>query len=233
MTKKKIGFTLIEILIAITVFCLLAIFSYLFIPKYLVKAKDAVRKSDIKLISTTIEEYFQDTGCYPKSLPLCDEPIANGDLILFSSLPCDPKTKNSYVYVTDGKNCPSWYQIYGILEYTPDPIIDRVGCRNGCGPQCQFNYGATSTNQKLNPFCEGEAIPAPSPAATNAPSPIPATEVLQYVCAPGKSCEVFANPEISGCPNIYPNDPTCGQTGSESTCSEKLFTCKDSKGKTN
>lgn len=217
------GFTLVEILTVIALLVIMVFFAALNIPAQLAKARDADRKSDIDEIGNFIEEYYTDTNCYPVSLPTCGNPFTLGDKTYISNLPCDPKTGNSYVFVSEINTCPTWFQLYGNLEYTEDKIIDVLGCRNGCGPECQFNYGMASPNVRLNFLCN-EAV---SPEATP-PSSTPPSDPLQYVCAPGGGCEAFMYPELSGCPDIYLDDPTC-----QGQCSDPKNRCHDSRGKTN
>jgi hypothetical protein len=91
------------------------------------------------------------------------------------------------------------------LENTQDPDIDKVGCRNyGCGPECQYNYGLASTNIMVNMGC-----------------------TPYYACAPGGECADFEDPLISGCPEIFPEDPDCGGVN----CNKKEYRCHDSRGK--
>jgi len=224
VAKKKIkAFTLVEILTVLAVISGLIIFSVTTtaIPLQLAKARDSVRKSSIRRVASAIEEMYQDTNCYPESIPLCTNPLKQGSQTIINKIPCDPKSKNSYVYVPELSDCPKWFQLYGILENTDDPIIEKVGCTNGCGPICQFNFGIASTNQVLDPYC-GEISPTPNP------SPEPSEPVNQYACSPGGDCEIYSNPEISGCPNIYINDPTC-----QEKCEYKEYRCHDARGKTN
>lgn len=223
ITKTKArGLTLIEYLIVIAIIAVLTVFAVLSIPQQISKARDALRKNHIRTVASAIEEYSDDKGCYPVSLPLCGNSFQNGDDILVRSLPCDPKTKNSYVYVAQGGNCPGWFQLYGILENSADPIIAKVGCTNGCGPNCQFNFGRASTNQILDPFCRID------PPPEEAPLPSIEETVKQYVCSPAGVCEDYANPEASGCPDIYPDDATC-----QNKCEDRNFRCHDARGKTN
>lgn len=217
------GFTLVEILTVIVLVGFLVIFSLINIPAQIAKARDAERKGSVDKIGKFIEEYYIDSGCYPVSVPACGNSFALGDKTYIPNLPCDPKTGNSYVYVSEITSCPSWFQLYGNLEYTQDNIIDSLGCRNGCGPKCQFNYGVASSNVRLNPFCQ-DGLATPQPAPTSAPE----APKLQYVCAPGGACEAFLYPELSGCPDIYLNDPTC-----QDQCSDPKNRCHDSRGKTN
>jgi type II secretory pathway pseudopilin PulG len=220
--KKYLNaFSLVETLVVLGLVSALIIFSAVAVPVQIQKARDAVRKDNLDRVKKAAEEYYQDTNCYPIALPVCGNDIVLGDLKLLDNIPCDPKTRLSYVYVPETTACPSWFQIYGNLEYITDKIIDRVGCRNGCGPDCQFNYGVSSTNQKLNPYCEASlpVVPTAEPESEKLPD--------QYVCAPGGACEIFVNPQDSGCPDIYLDDPTC-----QNQCSEKEKRCHDSRGKT-
>jgi prepilin-type N-terminal cleavage/methylation domain-containing protein len=218
------GFTLVEILTVIVLVGILIIFSLIYVPAQLAKARDGIRKGDIDRIDNAIEEYSVDAGCYPLSIPQCGYPLSLGDKTYIPSLPCDPDSKNSYVYVSEISSCPSWFQIYGNVEFTKEAIIDRLDCRSGCGPRCQFNYGSSSTNQKLNPFCDTDEEVEPQPTVT----PTPTVENLQYVCAPGGACTAFLDPIISGCPDIYLDDPTC-----QDQCSLPKNRCHDARGKVN
>lgn len=210
--RKRKGFTLVEVLIVLTVLIVIFIISSMAIPKQLMKARDAVRKGQLDSFKKAVDIYYQDAECYPRSVPACKNPLVLGDSVIKDHLPCDPKTNLSYSYITDLSSCPSWFQIYTNLEVTEDKIIEKVGCSEGCGPDCQFNYGVSSSNQKLDPLCTVYEEPPP---------------VQQYVCAPGGSCEVFVDPYISGCPNIYPDDPTC-----QDACSDPHKRCHDASGKT-
>ena len=227
LKKTLKGFTIVEILVVLTITGVITIFSAVNGPTQLQKVRDAVRKSHIDRVKKAIEEYHQDTNCYPQTIPTCTNSVSNENLVYLDKIGCDPKTNLSYVYVAEISECPSWYQFYGNLEYTSDKIIDKVGCREGCGPDCGFNYGVSSSNQNLDPYCKHlTATPEPS-NGTPQPTVIPIVP-LQYVCAPAGTCEVFANPGLSGCPDIYINDPTC-----QEACYQKRNRCHDARGKTN
>lgn len=225
--KKIKGFTLVEILVVLTIIGGLTFFSAVSGPVQLQKARDSVRKSQIDRVKKAIEEYYTDTNCYPQTIPTCTNSVVSEDMIYLDKIGCDPKTRLSYTYVSEISECPKWFQLYGNLEYIQDKIIDKIGCRNGCGPDCGFNYGMSSPNQNLDPYCKNIAAAVPEPGGTPGPTTIPETP-LQYVCAPDGTCEVFANPGLSGCPDIYINDPLC-----QGACIKKINTCHDARGKTN
>ncbi|MFZ3301892.1 MAG: type II secretion system protein [Microgenomates group bacterium] len=215
--KSKIAaFTLVEILVVLSIIGVITIFSAVNGPTQLAKARDAVRKSHVDRIKKSIEEYYQDKNCYPTAIPACGNSFLEGSTVLIDKIPCDPTNSLSYTYVPETSNCPKSYQLYANLEYLADRIIDKIECRNGCGPDCQFNYGVASPNEKLNPFCLQSATPAPQES------------ISQYVCAPNGTCEVYVDPEISDCPNVYVNDETC-----QNTCSDPKQRCHDARGKVN
>lgn len=241
MVGKK-GFTLVEILIIIALLGALVIESFLGLKQQFVKIRDAQRKLDIKRLQSALNEYYDSTLCYPPYLPKCGEPLQLGSVTFIDATPCDPLTKTAYPYDTDTKDCNGAFRLYTTLEQAEDPDIRYVGCLNGCGPEmCIYNYGVASPNSDLTRCQPPEPTPAPNtptplpPSATPTPlpltpTPIPADHIGQFVCAPGIGngrCLDFTFPDLSDCPRIYLNDPTCNN---ECTVKENL--CKNSSGKT-
>lgn len=227
-SRKNKGLSLLELIIVIAILGVLALLSIFFASTQLERARDAKRKADITNIRNGLEQYYDTTHCYPQTLQSCGGSLSQGTDNYLYNIPCDPKTSKPYMYVSDGSACSSSFQVYSTLEIKDDKAISYVGCTYGCGPQCKYNYGASSPNQSLT-NCPGPTnTPAPTrpPTPTNSPTPTP----LQYVCAPGGgstgSCEVYAYPTMSLCPTVYPNDPTCG-----SNCSDPKKRCKNASGK--
>lgn len=221
--KKIRGLTLIEILVIISIIGILIIFSAPPIAIQLQKARDGKRKLDINLIQMGLEEYYDSTNCYPERLPECGSAFKIGKTNLLSGIPCDPKNKSFYPYITTGENCSPYFKLYAKLERSEDPSIYMIGCENGCGPNCAYNFGVSSSNVSLD-YCEPPIVPGPSLT----PSPTP----IQYVCGPASGpnpegqCESFVIPTLSECPKIYPDDPTC-----QYECYLKANRCKNAKGK--
>lgn len=210
----KSAYTLIEILIIFLILALLIVFSTVFAPVQIQKARDAVRKSHLDTIKKSINEFYTDKNCYPQTIPVCNNSLVNGNLVLLDKIPCDPLLRLSYTYVPEASECPKFFELYANLEYLNDKTIDKINCRQGCGPNCQFNYGVSSPNQNLDVYCN-----------ENNQENIP---VLQYVCTPSGACEVYQDPEVSGCPDVYINDPTC-----QEACKPRENRCHDARGKMN
>jgi len=146
------------------------------------KGRDARRKSDLAKIQKALEDYMNDNGCYPDSLS-CGVDFKP----YFSAIPCDPINNSyfNYFYSYDeDESCKSWYKIYTRLEYTKDPIIEKVGCKDGCGPSGNYNYWVSSPNMNEVgqtdgelwwPEIGGEASPTSAPPTT-VPTTVPTTE---------------------------------------------------------
>ena len=231
--KKIKGLSLIEILVVITIIGLLLIFTTPPILTQLQKARDGKRKVDINLIQKGLEEYYDSTNCYPERLPECGNVFSVGSTNILAGIPCDPKNNSFYPYITTGENCSPYFKLYAKLERSEDPNIYMTGCENGCGPNCAYNFGVSSSNVGLD-YCEAPINPTSSPTIYVSPGPslTPSPTPLQYVCSPASGphpegkCEPYAVPTLSECPKIYPDDPTC-----QYECYLKNNRCKNAKGK--
>lgn len=198
------GTSLLEILVVIAIISILAITSYLAVPPQIIKALDARRKSDLHKIKTNLEIYYSLAEEFPKDLPNCGQPLQYHGEIISASIPCDPTTKQPYYYQVRPGDTPQYYRLYTILANTQDLSIGDVGCLGGCGLDCHYNYGVSSTNIGL--------------------------VKCSYVCAPGGghsgSCELYQNPTISLCPKLYGLDSTC-----KNECSIPANKCQNASGK--
>jgi len=173
MNKKSS--TLIEILITLTV--AVALFTGLLVlinpMSYIHKGNDVARKKDLDEARKNLEQYINDTGCYPlptqvcwdgsNTTPchICTKKQAN-KFSYFTKDICDPKSGSyDYLYQTDstfvliGKvgyymanACPKWFRIYSVLDSPYNAAEDTWGCGNGgCGiaPLYGYSYLVTSS----------------------------------------------------------------------------------------
>lgn len=212
------GITLLEILITIIILSILILSSFLVLPSHIAKSRDATRKTNLHRVKTALNEYYYEAGNFPLTLPDCDQPLKIGNEVILNKIPCDPKTKSPYFYqINIGQ--PDSFRMYTNLENITDLSISFVQCQKGCGPSCQYNYGVSSSNILL----ENCLPPLSTPTTTLNP--------LIYACSPGGGssngrCDQFDNPEISLCPKVYNNDPTCNNE-----CSDPKNRCKNAAGK--
>ena len=199
---------MVELLIVVTILGLLFILTAVNAPSQIKKARDARRKADLQEIKVAFYDYFFDYGCFPEELPECGKDFGSEGEPYLRDFPCDP-LGNPYVYVITkkgGGKCSQWFRIFTNLEVTADPIIEKIHCQDGCGPDktdCNYNYGVASTNTQIYRNCADA-----------------------YACNPGGICEKFEDPLISGCPKTYGGDSDCSDE-----CSDPENRCKNSSGK--
>ena len=93
--KSRRGFTLIELMIVLTIVGILASISA---PNYqwgLGRAREAVLREDLYMMRSTIDQYYADQGKYPDTL---EELVENKNKYL-REIPKDPFTKSNETWV--------------------------------------------------------------------------------------------------------------------------------------
>lgn len=245
--KKRSGFALLELLVVMGIIGLLVPFGFGSIKVQTERARDFRRKSDLQDIKIAMEQYYSAANAFPATIPFCGESFQYKSDLLLREFPCDPLTRAPYTYLTDSLIEYQWYKVYTHLERHDDTIIEQIGCQDGCGPECAYNYGVASTNISITACIWATPLPTSTPEPTAIPTistlptdvttptsmiptSTPQPTQLNYVCAPGGgdegSCEVFDDPDRSLCPFVYLNDPTC-----QNQCYDKENKCKNSSGK--
>ncbi len=233
MKAMKKGFTIVEILIVLSVIILVAIALLVLLnpKKQIEKSWDGKRKGELSTLKKTLEDYYNDKKCYPKptevcykdyeglNCPICGKQTPDALLSYVSELPCDPQDPNKdYLYQVDNSSCPNWFRIYSKLSNLNDVIIEEVGCKYGCGPAplYAYSYGVSSPNVGL----EKSAGPSPTPTITPSPTPIacPADPVSKYCIQVGG---ILQNPNCTDCGTFYYCSRGCNteQLYSDEDCS--------------
>lgn len=144
--KKKIGFTLVELLIAVSIIVILVALSVSTFANFQKNSRDAKRKVDLETIRSGLEQYRADQGFYPRSVIT----IAPGQSLTSStgnpnppaptrtylkSYPLEPGS-STYIYQanpsTTCNNSTSLclnYCLFTTLENSPNPTPARPpGC---------------------------------------------------------------------------------------------------------
>lgn len=222
---RQRGFTLTELLIVVAIIILIALILFINLRTQIDKAHDATRKTDLTKIQRAFEEYYNDNGCYPDPGVL-DNCGGTGFAPYLRTIPCDPVTKDPYVYAPGDPVC-SGYRACAKLQNTADPDIARIGCDpiEGCGWMTGYNFCVSSGLTAAAPGIGGSsgasgagggATATPTPTTTGAPTatPIPG----HYACSPGGSCNSYSDPQGAGCPVTY-QYPGCLYQG--------VFQCTD------
>ena len=136
MTRTR-GFTLIELLIAISIIGILSSFLLANFVGARQRARDGVRKSDLRQIQAALELYRSDQTKYPAptGFPTCGNPLKVGDTIYMKKIPCDPSKTPIYTYKSDEFT----YSIIACLENGKDSQIDATNV-DPCDGTPNFSY---------------------------------------------------------------------------------------------
>lgn len=132
MRKKSTitGFTLIELMVVITIIAILSTVGIVYYGNFLKNSRDAKRLSDLKFIQSALEDYHADNLAYPPDL----DTLTSGGKKYITDMPHDPKAPPDYKYeLTPGGS----YCLYTVLE-ARELISD-----SGCTPQDSYKYGVT------------------------------------------------------------------------------------------
>lgn len=129
---KKNGFTLLEILVVISIIGILVALGTAAYSTAQKKGRDAKRKADIKAIQNGFEQYYSKNGSYPTTTVQ-----ANDSTIFPAGLPEDPKGTGENVYTINlGANafciCTLLESSTGNSSGLPD-TGDETTCNYGSG----------------------------------------------------------------------------------------------------
>jgi prepilin-type N-terminal cleavage/methylation domain-containing protein len=197
------GFTLIEILIVVSIVSLLVIISIGVFRKNIDKGNDGKRKADINRIKVALEEYEKDHDCYPSTVEVACTP-GEGLRPYLNKIPCEPKTTTSYVYYPESSACPKWYWVFTKLNNNADNDIADTGCQFGCGPDentALYNFYESSPNAE-SPYKAPYPIYPPDENGNKV-----------YGCFSGVCKQI---PNLGYCQPNFSNDSQCLMNGSSS-----------------
>lgn len=153
--NTKLGFTLVELLVAMTIVMVLTVVGIVNYGSAQKSARDAKRKSDLEKIRIALEMAKQDhNGCYPSSVNPLDD--AGGYL---DKIPVDPKVGGNYCFPFTGDPCTydavgpvlgnTAYELYAHMEvaknrtgtYAGVPCTDPL---TGINIDIDANYKVTN-----------------------------------------------------------------------------------------
>lgn len=133
MKRNNEGFTLLEIMLVVTIISLLlgtAIYKLVGNVEY---ARDTKVNADIQSFNTQLKLYESMNGFYPSTeqglqalvVQPTSDPQPTRWYQLFSDLPKDP-WQNNYIYLNPGRKNPNGYDLYSAgPDHRPDTADDR------------------------------------------------------------------------------------------------------------
>lgn len=128
----KKGFTLVELLVVITIIALLTTMGIVIYQNATRKTRDGRREVDLEQARTALELYRSDNSTYPTDTDWSDLGTSLGDYI--KSMPNDPK---SFTYVYDPDDDALGYSLCAHLE-TGNDTDDFCESGNACGGNCNY-----------------------------------------------------------------------------------------------
>lgn len=119
---NKKGFTLIELIVSITIIAVMTVVAAVSFTGVGKKARDGRRIADLQKIGIALEIFKQQNvgGSYPSTGTYSTVLVPN----FIQSLPKDPKTGSSYVYSASGYT----YSVCATVEDIGSTSTNPVGC---------------------------------------------------------------------------------------------------------
>ncbi len=146
MDKPKTGYTMIELLVVITIILILGAMGFIAYAYASGNGRDSRRKSDIEQLRSAMEFYRTDAGYYPGDVTSFTA-ISSALSVLvtdgyMSALPPDPKDNTAAPYMvifTDGRGTPVHYYGYCLAAKLETPTSTSSNCSSGL--PAGYNYG--------------------------------------------------------------------------------------------
>lgn len=145
MNRIKKGFTLVELLVVVSIIGILTTLVVANLNSARERARDANRKSDLRNIQTALRLYYNDIGNYPTSssgnIVGCDGTCtwgsewSNAGIVYMNTLPGDPLSDETYTYTYVDDDT---YTLSACLENASD---DKCTTGASCSSGCKYQVG--------------------------------------------------------------------------------------------
>lgn len=128
--KTDAGFTLVELLVVITIIGILATVVLVSLNSARGKARDAKRLGDVRQIALALEFCYNDIGKYlpASTFPVAGSPLTCSGTTYITAMPADPSDSLGYTYAVDNDSNPQKYVLATKLETANSALnSDRDG----------------------------------------------------------------------------------------------------------
>ncbi len=136
--KKSKGFTLMELLVVITVLAILLGMALSSLKGTRAAARDSQRKTELEQVRSALEIYRTDEGSYPTRNGKVTTSLSGLGSYLEDDVLQDPLPSNFYYYYVYGSSGQT-YTLCAHLETGGSAVS---ACGSSCGGTC--NYGLTN-----------------------------------------------------------------------------------------
>jgi general secretion pathway protein G len=140
MTKK--GFTLVELLVTITIIILLSSVAFISYQSSTRKARDNKRKADLEQMRAALEMYKSDNDVYPNASSFADMATVLTSGGYLTTTPTDPKSSSGYIY---------YYNRTSTITYDLCAYFESSGYSDDCGDNCGHPEGSSCNYKLTNP----------------------------------------------------------------------------------
>lgn len=161
--KRNLGFTLVELLVAMSIIGVLASIAVGSFRTSQLKGRDVERKTNLKQISNALEIFYADYGRYPDStngqIAACPYDPAgstgtacnwgsgvftDSKTVYFKQIPADPSSNQEYTYQIVSGSSNQKYKLFARLENSEDPECINSDCSQ------DPNFAVTSANTSVD-----------------------------------------------------------------------------------
>lgn len=149
MKKGRQGFTLLELLVTISIIGILIGVGSVSFSTAQKKGRDSRRQADMKAVQTSLEQCYALDTRYPASVTEGSALTCFGTAVTMNSVPYDPKNTGSYdyTYTVNADTIKTNYCLCALMETVGSGNANSAGAAGVCALGGTKNYFCVSNQQ--------------------------------------------------------------------------------------